>query len=80
MTTMDREPNQSLDYRVGRLEGVVDTLQDLKTGQAELSRRVDQSNDRIDKLVFAILGVGGGLLVAVIGGMIGLGWLIVQTG
>ena len=80
MTTMDREPNQSLDYVVGRLEGVVDTLQDLKTGQAELSRRVDQSNDRIDKLVFAILGVGGGLLVAVIGGMIGLGWLIVQTG
>ncbi len=59
---------------------MVNTLQDLKTGQAELSRRVDQTNDRIDKLVFAIFGVGGGLLVAVIGGMIGLGWLIVQTG
>ena len=77
---MDAEPNQSLDYVVGRLGGVVNTLQDLKTGQAELSRRVDQTNDRIDKLVFAIFGVGGGLLVAVIGGMIGLGWLIVQTG
>ena len=79
MATMEREPNQSLDYVVGRLEGVVETLQDLKTGQLEMSRRIDQTNDRIDKLVLAILGVGGSILVAVVGGMIALGWLIVRT-
>ncbi len=80
MATMEREPHNSLDYLVGRLEGVVEALQDLKTGQLELGRRVDQTNERIDKLVLATLGVGGGLLVTFVGGMIGLGWLIVRTG
>ncbi len=87
MTTREREPNESLDYVLGRLEGVVESIQDVKAGQMELARRidrveerVDKLNGRMDKLILAIVGVGGGILVTIIGGMIGLGWLIVRAG
>ena len=46
---------------IGRLEGTTNALlegqQDLKQGQHELNRRVD-------RMSYAILGVGGALLVA----------------
>lgn len=87
MATMEREPERSLDYVVGRLDGVLEGLQDVKNGQRDLSHRIDQTNERIeqtnariDKLILAIVGVGGALMVTVIGGMIGLGWAILQAG
>ena len=94
MATMEREPERSLDYVVGRLDGVLEGLQDVKNGQQDLSHRIDQTNERIgqtneridktneriDKLILAIVGVGGALMVTVVGGMIGLGWAILQTG
>ena len=87
MTTMDREPEHSLDYVVGRLDGVLEALQDVRTGLLELARRIDQTNERIDKtneridkLILALVGIGGALVVAVIGGVVGLGWAILQAG
>lgn len=80
MTTMDREPEYSLDYVIGRLDGVLDALQEVKNGLQDLSRRIDQTNERIDKLILALVGIGGALVVTVIGGIVGLGWAILQAG
>ena len=93
MTTLEREPDRNLDYVVGRLDGVLDALQDVKTGIQGLSlridqtneridktnERIDQTNERIDKLTLALFGFGGALVVTVIGGMIALGWAILQS-
>ena len=77
---MDGEPEYSLDYVTGRLDGVLDALQEVKNGLQDLSRRIDQTNERIDKLILALVGIGGALLVTVIGGIVGLGWAILQSG
>ena len=84
---MDGEPEYSLDYVTGRLDGVLDALQEVKNGLQDLSRRIDQTNERIDKtneridkLILALVGIGGALVVTVIGGIVGLGWAILQAG
>ena len=107
MATMGREPDRNLDYMAGRLDGVLEALQDVKETLVLLAHRIDQTNERIDqtneridqtneridqtnervdrtneridKLILALFGVGGALLVAVIGGMIALGWAILQV-
>ena len=93
MATMEREPDRNLDYMAGRLDGVLEALQDVKETLVLLAHRIDQTNERIDqtnervdrtneridKLILALFGVGGALLVAVIGGMIALGWAILQV-
>ena len=87
MATMEREPERSLSYVIGRLDGVVDTLQDVKASLLELSRRIDQTNERIDqvneridKLILALVGIGGGLVITIIGGVVALGWAILRAG
>lgn len=84
---MDREPEYSLDYVTGRLDGVLDALKEVKNGLQDLSRRIDhtneridKTNERIDKLILALVGIGGALVVTVIGGIVGLGWVILQAG
>lgn len=59
-------------------------LQDLRAGQQELSSRITQVearinevNARIDRLFFAVLGIGGGVMAALIAM---LATLIVQGG
>lgn len=93
MTTMDREPEHSLEYVAGRLDGVLEALQEVRETLLVLAHRIDQTNERIDrtneridktneridKLILALFGFGGALLVAVLGGMIALGWAILQA-
>jgi methyl-accepting chemotaxis protein len=100
MTTMDREPEHSLEYVAGRLDGVLEALQEVRETLLVLAHRIDQTNERIDqtneridrtneridktneridKLILALFGFGGALLVTVLGGMIALGWAIVQS-
>ena len=100
MTTMDRQPEHSLEYVAGRLDGVLEALQEVRETLLVLAHRIDQTNERIDqtneridrtneridktneridKLILALFGFGGALFVAVLGGMIALGWAILQT-
>ena len=46
---------------IGRLEGTADAL---LTGQQELKQGQHELHRRIDRMFYAILGVGGALLVA----------------
>ena len=69
------------DFRLGRLEGqmeqVILTLQDMRAEMRAINERMDQLNDqlnaridqvntRIDRLTLAALGIGGGIIVALI--------------
>ncbi len=69
------------DSRLGRLEGqavqqtiaIQDLSRRLDTGLAEVRQevretnmRIDQLNTRIDRLTLAILGIGGGVIVALL--------------
>ena len=69
------------DFRLGRLEAqmeqVLTTLQDMREEIRALNTRIDQVNDRIDqinsqlntridRLTLAALGIGGGIIVALI--------------
>ena len=104
---MDREPEHSLEYVAGRLDGVLEALQEVRETLLVLAHRIDQTNERIDqtneridrtneridrtneridktneridKLILVLFGFGGALLVAVLGGMIALGWAILQS-
>ena len=65
------------DFRLGRLEGqmeqVILTLQDMREEIRglnaridQMNARIDQVNTRIDRLTLAALGIGGGVIVALI--------------
>ena len=58
------------DFRLGRLEGqmeqVILTLQDMRAEMRAINERMDQVNARIDRLTLAALGIGGGIIVALI--------------
>ena len=65
------------DFRLGRLEGqmeqVILTLQDMRAEMRainermdQVNARIDQVNTRIDRLTLAALGIGGGIIVALI--------------
>ena len=58
------------DFRLGRLEGQMEqvllTLQDMREEIRGLNARIDQVNTRIDRLTLAALGIGGGIIVALI--------------
>jgi capsule polysaccharide export protein KpsE/RkpR len=58
------------DSRLGRLEGQMEQvaimLQDMRAEIRALNARIDQLNTRIDRLTLAILGIGGGVIVALI--------------
>ena len=58
------------DFRLGRLEGQMEqvllTLQDMREEIRGLNARIDQVNTRIDRLTLASLGIGGGVIVALI--------------
>ena len=73
MTTQE----QTTDRSLGRLEANVENLQgavaDVKTEVRETNARIDQTNARIDqtngkidKLFYATIGIGGGVIAALI--------------
>jgi peptidoglycan hydrolase CwlO-like protein len=73
MTTQE----QMADRALGRLEANVENLQtgvaDLKSGLQQTNTRIDQTNSRIDqtngkidRLFYAIIGIGGGIIAALI--------------
>ncbi len=49
MTTLDQEPDRPQGYMEGRLEEQSVALQDLKTGQQELSRRIDVVHQELSR-------------------------------
>ncbi len=68
---------QTSDRTLGRLEANVENLQnsvgDIKTELRETNARIDQTNARIDqtngkidKLFYATIGIGGGIIAALI--------------
>ncbi len=73
MTTVD----QTVERVLGRLEANVENLQqsvaDIKIEIRETNARIDQTNARIDltnskmdRLFYAIVGIGGGVIAALI--------------
>ena len=81
MATKEQEPERSLNYVIGRLDGVVESLQDVKDGPLDLSRRVDQTNERIDNLLLlGLIGMGVLLVLTLISGTVGIAWAILQSG
>ena len=61
---------QTTDRVLGRLEANVENLQisvaDLKTDVQQTNARIDQTNSKIDRLFYAIVGIGGGIIAALI--------------
>ena len=43
-----------------------DGLRDVRAGLRDVNQRIDRLNGRIDRLFYAIIGIGGALLVATI--------------
>ena len=79
MTTTDNADNQ--ERALGRLEGRVEEqgalLHQLHAG---MNAGFQQVNARIDKLMVAMLAIGGGMLAAMLGIIAALVALIVQNG
>ena len=68
---------QTSDRALGRLEANVDNLQntvsdvrlELRETNARIDQtnaRIDQTNGKIDKLFYATIGIGGGIIAALI--------------
>ena len=77
MTTLEQEQPITLGYLAGRIEGQETQLQALQAGQQELRAALQQLNNRIDKLFYAIIGLGIGVIGLLGGGLI---TLIIQNG
>ena len=64
------ESNAALWLAVGRLqsdvarviEGQTELRTEFRTDMAETNRRIDESNRRIDRLFYALIGVGAGVI------------------
>ena len=88
MATMEQEPECSLNYVIGRLDGVGEGSQDVKACLLDLSRRMDQNYDRIEQtneridnlLLLGLTGMGVLLVLALISGIFGIAWAILQAG
>jgi hypothetical protein len=69
--TAEPETTRTLGYLEGRIAEQSVMLQDLKAGQQEANRRLDaglaEVNLRIDRLFLAIIGIGGGIIAALVG-------------
>ena len=69
--TTDAETNQQAEYTniaelsraIGRLEGVVEALVE---GQRQLNEGLRETNRRIDRLQYTMIGFGTALIVAVV--------------
>ena len=70
MTTLEQEQPITLGYLAGRIEGLEAQVQALQVGMHQL-------NNRIDKLFYAIIGLGIGVIGLLGGGLI---TLIIQNG
>ena len=78
MTTMEQEPGRSLGYIEGRLEEQSKAIEllrsDLKSGLAELSRRLDAGLQEVRAGQRQILVtnwiIGGGVIIALIGALL----------
>ena len=73
----------STERTMGRLEANVENLQtglaDVKSEIQQTNARIDQTNARIDRLeskvdrlFYAVIGIGGGIIAALIAGMVTL--------
>ena len=64
------ESNAALWLAVGRvqsdvarvIEGQTELRTEFRTDMAETNRRIDESNRRIDRLFYALIGVGAGVI------------------
>ena len=55
------------DTRLGRLEGQIESLAEgLRDVRQEVRQGLASVNSRIDRLTLAILGIGGGVVVALV--------------
>lgn len=67
---------QSTERTLGRLEANTENLQtDVKEVKSELQRtnaRIDQLESKVDRLFYAVIGIGGGIIAALIAGMVTL--------
>ena len=78
MTTMEQEPGRGLGYIEGRLEEQSKAIEllhsDLKSGLAELSRRLDAGLQEVRAGQRQILVtnwiIGGGVIIALIGALL----------
>ena len=52
------------------MNGLSETNRAIMNGQSDNNRRIDNCNGRIDRVFWAVLGVGGGLLAAAVAAMI----------
>ena len=75
MTTLENDGPNSIDIvafsrALGNLEATTEALKtgqdDIKESLRDTNRRIEDTNRRIDRLFYAILGIGGALVVAVL--------------
>ncbi len=61
---------QSTERTLGRLEANVENVQtgvtEVKSEQQRTNVRIDRLDAKVDRLFYAIIGVGGGIIVALI--------------
>ena len=62
-----QEVHRRIDETNQRMEaGLQEVNRRMEAGLQEVNRRVDEGNRRMDRLLLAILGLGGGILVALV--------------
>ena len=73
LTTGLRQVNADLTAGLQQVNGRIDQVNsDLATGLQQVNGRVDQVNARIDRLMLAMLAIGGGQFAALIGVIVAL--------
>ena len=64
------ESNAALWLAVGRLQSDVARLlegqSEHRTGLTETNRRIDETNRQMDRLFYAIIGVGAGIIASLV--------------
>ena len=80
MTTQEQTSDRALGRLEANVENLQNSLADVKTELRETNARIDQTNTRIDqtneridqtnskidRLFYAIIGIGGGIIAALI--------------
>ena len=61
---------EHIGYEIGLGGNGARLLAAMMHGQSETNRRIDDCNGRIDRVFWAVLGVGGGLLAAAVAALI----------
>ena len=66
MTTQEQTADRSLGGLEANVENLQGAVADVKTEIRETNARIDQSNGKIDKLFYATIGIGGGIIAVLI--------------